>query len=269
MQQIQLNGFWDWLTKPAVDMDATKAAIDAGGIDTEAGRAAYFAKACPPSSASQSLAAKADNLNANWVTTGYYTSDEMRQMVAAALDLTRAASNAALTQIERYSTSDLKSALSAYQDVAKRTVDWDATWKKARAEDAIIDEPSFKRWVINLLWAGNRLMRQVEIAGCQEPFWLGALTAYVHAFDAVIAVAEAIGKAVVDAGRKIIRAVGWWWPYLKWGSIGAVVLAGGVYGWNKYVSIAEAGRRPIDWSKIFPKRKPTQVAGHKRGRRGR
>ena len=213
------------------------------------------------SSLTKVLAAKADELEQTWSTTGYYTWDEMSRMILAIGNLTREVSYSANAQLARYATPGLTSARDAYFEIQKRALNYTADWQAAKAKNALIDAPAFKRWVIAVLRAANKLMYETEVTACQEPWWLPALTAYVGTFNYVVGIAKAIGRAVVAIGQNVVKAAeGLFgaWPYIKWGAISFGALAVTVFAYNKLVVTAEAGRKKIDWSsvrmKLFPKR---------------
>lgn len=225
---------WDWVNNPTAALE----------------------KSCPPTATTLQLTAKADELERGWSTTGFYTWEEMSRMIAAVLDMTRKASSAyeQVTFSTDYTESRLRAMLAAYHRWIERGAEFTQTWQAAYKTNAIIDAPTFKLWVIGTLLAGADLMRAVELDSCTRPFWLGALQAFVGAFDFVISVALAIGKAVVAVGQGVVKAAAGLWslmPVLKWGLLGFGVLAVGVYGYHKLDAIGQAGRRPIDWSELF------------------
>lgn len=213
------------------------------------------------SSQTKALAAEADELERTWSTTGFYTWQEMARMIEAVGNLTRSVSSASIEQGARYTTSGLQKARNDYFDVQKRALDYNEDWKRARQTDAILDSPGFKRWIISVLRAANKLMFETEVAACQEPWWLAALGSYVVAFLHVAGIAKTIGKTVVSIGKTVLKtgdALLSAWPVIKWGAIGFAVLAAGVFAYNKLAATAEAGRKPIDWDRawqrLFPKR---------------
>jgi hypothetical protein len=233
---------------------------------------------CKPSQQTNEIFAEANRLPTAWVTTGYYTWEEMSQLTAAAIAVSRTGSDLAAEQLLVHPTDRLKNTLhNDYFAVLSRVNDFQATWQKARTEDAIIDSPGFKRWVIDLVNAGGRLMREIDIARCLTTWTDRAaaaifklIDAFASALAAFVDLVYTVGKAIVDAGRKVIKMIGWWWPALKWGAIGLGGLVVAVFTYNKLVGVAERGRGSFNFSfsKLFPRRKALP-AGQVSGRRGR
>jgi hypothetical protein len=236
-----------------------------------------LALACPPSAAVKALDTKADDLNQNWNPTGYYTADQMRQIVGATMNLVNQYHNSVMTARARHNINELADAEDTFNDIGRQAVDYTQTWQKAQASGAVVNAPGLKYWVVNSTRAMNKGMRAVEIASCTEPWWFGALATYTAMFDALAGVLKSIVGVLVKAGDIVLDAVETTfklWPVLKWGAVSAAVLFAGVYVWNRLFYAAEAGRQPFNWSRLNPIAKLKQlkppsrpVSGYRRRRR--
>ena len=167
---------------------------------------AAWEAACPPSSTTLSLAAKATDLEATWNPTGFYSSADMRSILGAMMDAVNAQHNAVMTAQASYDIQPLREAATTYNEIGKRAIDYTEAWRAADASGAAaIDAPGLKRWVVDSLRALNKGMRAVEIAACDKPWWLTALAGYQAAFDKLIAVAKRIIGVIVKLGETLIK----------------------------------------------------------------
>lgn len=211
-----------------------------------------FVDACPASANTRSMQARTDELERSWEPTGYYTWQEMSELLAAAVEMSGRASSAAIQAFQENPTDVLRKASDEYiQIVRKANEDYLPIWKRAQATNAPINAPGFKRWVISLLRASHKLMRMSEISVCLKPWWLGAIQGFMFYFNKVADIAQSIGRVVVKAGQAVVDAadtVIGLFPVVKWGALGLGALFLGVYLWNRLQYTAEAGRRPFDWS---------------------
>ncbi len=234
----------------------------------------------PPSAQVKALSAKSDDIQAHWNPTGYYTADQMRQVIGATMNLVNQYHNSVMTARQRYDFSALAKAEEAFNEIGKQAVDYTTTYQKAQKTGAAINAPGLKMWVVNATRAMNEGMRAVEQAACDEPWWFGAISTYTAMFDVLKGVVMTVAGIVVKAGQIVLDAVETTlslWPFVKWGAIGVGAIMATLYVWNKLDSSAQAGRRSIDWSKLNPiakirglVQKPSaQISGHRRRRRRR
>lgn len=214
-----------------------------------------FIKACPAGSATQQMKARTEELRATWEPTGFYSWQQMADLVAAAVELSSKASSMALQAFQQNPNDILRKASDDYMNVAKRArEDYAPAWQAAKAANAPINAPGFKRWVIELLEEAHKLARISEISVCTAPWWYGALTTFMYYFDKVVDLAKTIGGIVVAVGQTVVDAVESafnLWPIVKWGGLALGVIFGGVYLWNKLEFTAENARKPIDWEGAF------------------
>lgn len=190
-----------------------------------------WTEACPASANTQAVAAQADELDRSWRPTGFYSADEMREMVGAIMVAANAQHNAVMTAQESFSITPLRDAQEAYNEIGKRAADYTEIWRKALASGVVIDAPGFRQWVIDALRTMNRGMRAVEIASCAKPWWLSAIQVYMHYFTKAVNVAKRIGAIVVAAGQTVLDAaegVFKAWRVVKWGLLGVGLLFVGI-----------------------------------------
>src|SRR3972149_1808169 len=105
-----------------------------------------WTEACPASASTNAVAAQADELDRSWRPTGFYSADEMREMVGTIMDASNAQHNAVMTARASFDISPLRDAEEAYNAIGKRVVDYTEVWKRARASGVIIDAPGFRQW---------------------------------------------------------------------------------------------------------------------------
>ena len=244
----------------------------------------FYEKQCPAGSQVVAMREMIDDLDRTWVTTGYYTWQEMGELIAATIKLAGLESSAALDFFHGNSTDEMKAtvrkALDRYNTVAEQALDYTQTWQKAKQTGVLINAPGLRAWVIKDLRAAADLARALEIANCQSPWWLGVVTGILGAFIAVGNIAKRIGKTIAKIGEVVLDAADTalgLWPIVKWGAVGLGVVMAGVWAWGKVERSAEAGRRPFDWSKLNPlprikglvRRPSPPISGYRRRRRRR
>lgn len=203
---------------------------------------------CPPSATTQQMKARTDELEATWEPTGYYSWQEMSNLLAAAVEMSSHASSAAVNAFQESPSDILRQATAEYVDVVRKAnEDYQPAWKRAQATNTPISAPGFKRWVIDLLRSAHKLMRVSEISVCLKPWWLGAVQTFMYYFNKVADIAKSIGHIVVAAGSAVVSAVEGVFsliPFVKWGGIivGVVFLGAYIHGRFKYIhGAAERG----------------------------
>lgn len=231
-----------------------------------------FTEACPASAATNQMLARIDELQASWQPTGYYTWQDMSNLLAAAVEMSSKASSMAVQAFSQNPSDILRRASDEYmQIVRKANEDYQPAWQRARTANAPVNAPGFKTWVIDLLKAAHKLARVSEISVCTAPWWLGVVQGYMYYFNKVVDIAKTIGHVLVKAGEVVVDAAeGLFslWPVLKWGGLAVGVIFGGVYLWNRLQYTAERAHQPVDWSAIFDrwKGRAVRAGGYARGR---
>ncbi len=236
---------------------------------------------CPEGSQIQSMRAQVENLDRTWSTTGYYTWQELQELIPETIKLAGIASQSAINFFSQSSTDEMKARVRAasdsYNKIAAQALDYVQTWQKAKQTGSVINAPGLRTWVIKDLRAAVDLMRAVELAQCDSPWWLSAVSGFFGVFIGITNIAQRIGRVVVKAGEVVLDAVETGfslWPIVKWGAVGLGALMIGVWAWNKLEGASQAGRRSINWSLFNPisrvkslVRKPSPpVAGYRRRR---
>jgi hypothetical protein len=167
-------------------------------------------KQCPESATYQGLLARADELERTWNPTGYYTWNDMSDVIAATIKLSGQASSAAITFNSGNSTPSAKDRVNDARDnywaVAKRANDYTEAWQTARATGKPIAAPGFKQWVVDDLRAAAGLFRAIEVSACQAPWWLGAAVSFSSFFVDVVNVAKRVLGIVLKLGEAAIKA---------------------------------------------------------------
>lgn len=167
---------------------------------------------CPQSGTITQMQQKLDELTATWQPTGYYTWQEMADLVDATVKLAGQASTMATQFYSGTSTPSAKdrvrAAYTAYNSVAERAMtDYLPAWKDAKAKGQVIDAPGFRQWVLDDLAAAIKLMRTVELEVCNTPWLVGVLVGISKVFIGVTDIAKRIGNVVLSIGENAVKAV--------------------------------------------------------------
>jgi hypothetical protein len=212
---------------------------------------------------------KTNDLTFNWHPTGFYTSSDIRQLVAAVTGATNAA-RLALTQAP-HSTGDaaynIKEAghkLDQNLERAKRYLDGSA---KAEAAGKALDAPGLKLWVTNSMVNIASAYAVVATLQCRVT-WLDHAAALI---TAIWNVAKRIVGVVLAAGEAALQIVEGVWdlvPYLKWGVIGVGLLFTGAILRRRFISLWRADPdfpKRKRWREVLPggESKPKPVAGRR------
>lgn len=171
--------------------------------------------------------AKIDDLIKTWSPTGFYTSEDIRSFVSATMAVLRQG-QAALDQAAGEPQASQESILRATDDLARfggRSLDY---LQAASAADQqgirVVNAPGFKRWITDTLASASSALVTATVIGCIRPWWVGALSAFQRAFDAVYAVAKRFVGAVVAIGETALEIVGDLpeiYDLLKYAAVGA------------------------------------------------
>lgn len=185
------------------------------------------------------LDAKTNDLARNWNPTGFYTPDEMSQVINANLDLIHKAQSA-VDQSAAAPNALQESIIRATNDLGRagqRSLDYIEAVKQAQQQGTLtINAPGFKRWVTDTMGAASSAIVTAATVACLEPWWAVALSAFQGAFDTVWSIAKAVGNVLVHVGEDIITvadnldtiytvvkygalAFGVWWVWTNWGML--------------------------------------------------
>jgi hypothetical protein len=167
-----------------------------------------------------------------WNPTGYYTPDQMSQVITYVLDMKAKASAAvgaseAAIQIPTHrdildratafltdSKTDPNQYVAAIQDARSQSID-------------VIDSTGFKTWVVNCLKATREAQWASTVVSCARPdIMLGAIAGISRAVDAVIGVLKTIGGAVIDAASTVLKIPDFLGDVMKYGKWALLIGAG-------------------------------------------
>ena len=174
--------------------------------------------------------AKQDDLNRNWHPNGFYDPTEMGTLISQVFSMLHAA-EATLEQVN-ITNGDIKNA----QDEIFRKYAEVQTYQNAAAQakktGQPINAPGFRDWVIKAMGTASAGVTAAVVTSCMEPWWVGALSAFQTAFDAVYNLAKRIVGIVIAAGETVLtvaestfdvaRFVAKWGPWAALG-LGAYI----------------------------------------------
>lgn len=182
--------------------------------------------ACKATADAQTAAseAKASDLNRTWNPTGFYTRDQISQLVQHTLAMLRNATSsidAAIADPQAPGSRDaLKMSLSSLQ----RKFDESQAFVQANQQAAAqgiqtLDAPGLKRWIVSSMQEANAGIWGVAFIACMRPWWVSALATFQGAFDVVYGTAKKIVGVAVQLGEEILKipdTVSTMWTYAKW-----------------------------------------------------
>jgi hypothetical protein len=183
------------------------------------------------------LDAKINDLAQNWQPTGFYTPEDIRQLVGstmamivkaqAVIDQARQAPNASQDSLMR-TTDDLARAGKSSLDYLSAANDADA--QSLRAINAV----GFKDWVLSAMGAASSAIGTAAAVACITPWWVGALATFQTAFDALWNTAKQVVGAVLAIGEtalKVADELPQFSGLITWG----LVLGGAYWLWHRYL----------------------------------
>lgn len=169
--------------------------------------------------------AKIDDLVRNWNPTGFYTSSDVRTIVAGVMENVRAAQSA-LDQARAEPNASQETALRVTSDLARvgeRSIPYLEAAAEADSKGVrVLDIPGLKRWVTDSLATTSSSMVAATVIGCIRPWWVGALAWFQSTFDTVYGVVREIAGTVVEAGEAVLEVLPLLPSVLKWGLLAVV-----------------------------------------------
>lgn len=188
--------------------------------------------------------AQIDDLVKTWNPTGFYTSQEIRDLVSStmrvvtqaqsALDSARAEPNASQDSIMR-AVDDLTRA-------GSRALDYLGAASSADQQGLrVINAAGLKRWVTDTLATSSSAIVTASVVGCLRPWWVGALATFQAAFDVVWALSKrTLGSALAigETALKIVDDLPQLYDVLKWGALAA----GAYWIWIQFHNHHRSGR---------------------------
>lgn len=188
--------------------------------------------------------AKIDDLVRNWNPTGFYTSQDVRDLIGSTMRTVQQA-HATLDRAAAEPNASQASVMRAANDLSRAGGRSIAYLDAAREADQqglrVLNAPGLKRWVTDTLAASSSAVVTAAVIGCITPWWVGALAAFQGAFDATFGLAKRLVGAVLAIGETALKVAGdlpALYDILKWG-----LLAGGIYwGWIQLQNLRQSGR---------------------------
>lgn len=164
-----------------------------------------------------SLFAKANDLAKNWNPTGYYTPDEVTEVVRATYAVLQQASDV-LDQTDKeipqrdwggeesgYAHSIGLKRADLHRKFREGTVFVDAV-REAKAQGIqLLDVTGLKRWVVNSMLDAASSIYASSLLMCIMPWWMGALGAMAEVFEHLVEIAKLIGAALKRAGQIVLK----------------------------------------------------------------
>lgn len=152
--------------------------------------------------------AKIDDLVRTWSPTGFYTSQDIRDLVSSTMQVV-AQGQAAIDQAAAEPNASQESVMRATDDLARaggRSLDY---LQAASAADQqgirTVNAPGFKRWITDTLATSSSALVTASVIGCIRPWWVGALAAFQSAFDVIYSLASRVVGAVITLGEVALK----------------------------------------------------------------
>lgn len=180
------------------------------------------------------LDAQRSDVNKNWNPTGFYTPAQITAIYNVVGQMVRNASGTYdKARQEAMAQGDRDALYMQYSDMLTRYSDGlkfiDASKQATSAGVTVIDAPGLKRWVVAMMGDASALLFGIYYVQCMRPWFVGALEAFMIAFNAVysvvratIGVAYEIVKAAGKAVLKVPDALGTAITVAKWGVLGGI-----------------------------------------------
>ena len=162
------------------------------------------------------MTASVNDVRANWKPTGFYTPEQLGDVVTFALQVTGAASDAiskalGILQIEAHRNL-LSSAQETQHSVETEAMTFVVAIRQANAGGfKVIESTGLRRWVIRMLEAADETHRVVSVVACARPNLLldlaQGLTNAVHSFVAFVKTVAGVAIAVVKAAGNLVMKI--------------------------------------------------------------
>jgi hypothetical protein len=169
--------------------------------------------------------AKIDDLVKNWNPTGFYTSQEIRDLVSSTMRVVQQA-HAALDQAAAEPNAMQERVMSSANDLARaggRSLDYlDAARTADEQGLRLVNAVGLKRWVTDTLATSSSAVVTASVIGCLRPWWVGAMAVFQSVFDVAWALAKRTIGAVIAIGETALKVAGdlpELYDILKWGAI--------------------------------------------------
>lgn len=179
------------------------------------------------------LDAKTEDLAKNWRPSGFYSVDQVRQLVAW--------TNAVLAQAQSTVTSGISAQpagsgaiaplremlLSINRKMAEGTVFVNAANTAAAQGIRVIDAPGLKNWVTFSMSHASAGVAGVAYVECTKPWFVGPLASFRALLDTLWSGAKRVVGVVLDVGEAVLEVpdtIATAWTIAKW-----IAVLGGAY----------------------------------------
>ena len=184
------------------------------------------------------LDAKILDLVQTWQPTGFYTPGEIRQLIGSTMAMIVRAQGV-LDQAASSPSASQDSIIRATDDLTnagKRSLDYLFAANEADQQGLrTINAAGLKHWVVTAMGAASSAIGTAAAISCITPWWVGALSAFQSAFDAVWGTAKSIVGAVLAIGEtalKVADKLPEFADVITWG----LVAGAGYWVWSRFLS---------------------------------
>lgn len=177
--------------------------------------------------AAQPIYDQQKDVETNWNPTGYYTPDQVAQIMSFVLDMgdqVTAQITSALSDLQLPSgRENLNAAFNNLSKAANDGLPFTQAFQQAKAQGVgIIDASGLKRWVTSYIHTVGDATWLLTNVGCNRPWWVGALQTIQGVVNQVVRVVKAIIGVVVSAGQAVLKVpdvIGDFITYGKWAAL--------------------------------------------------
>jgi hypothetical protein len=206
-------------------------------VESQQDSAQIFACTVAGNNASAEITRYRSDLSANWHPTGFYTADQIDEIVGAVGKMAASATDLldrAYSDVVDMPASEFPSILSSER---KGLVGWIEQGSKftaaanavRQAGDGIVDAPGLKAWVLSVLARVDSTITAAAATGCLQPWWASLYRGASAILNAAWATIKAVVGTIAKIGEFIVSVpdtVATLLKVAKWGglAVGALVL---------------------------------------------
>lgn len=190
--------------------------------------------------------ARINDLAKTWMPTGYYTSQDIRDIVGAAMKAVQQG-QAVIDQARQDPNAPgaQDSLLRATDDLARagsRAIDYLQSANEADAQGiTTIEAQGLKKWVLDTMATGSSAIVTASVVGCIRPWFVGAFAAFQAYMDIAIGVARRVLGVALAVGETVLKVADdlpLFYDVLKW----AAIIGGGYWLLIQLTNLKKSGR---------------------------